>query len=129
MKVDKAEEKRLLREEMRNNVLIPQGKVDDYNIALIRKGFSLDYPERVPISISRRLDNLLRNFSHACNEMPSQRLEAFFHKHGLYDFLEAYAQRKPSADLHAIRWHYSQGVISERQAMRLIKRLYEQKAA
>ena len=129
MKVDKSEEKRLLREEMRNNILIPQGKEDDYNIALIRRGFSLDSPEKVPISISRRLDNLLRNFSYACNEMPSQRLEAFFDKHGLYDFLEAYAQRRPSADIHAIRWHYAQGMISEKQAMRFLKLLYPRKAA
>lgn len=129
MTFDKAEEKRLLREEMRNNVLIPQGKVEDYNIALLRKDFSLDYPERVQISISRRLDNLLRNFAHSSSEMPTHRLEAFLKKYGMYATLKDYAQRQADTDIHAIRWHYLQGNLSKEEAMNLVRRLYPRMVA
>ena len=127
--MSREEEKRVLREAMRNSVLAPQGKVEDYNIALFRKDFSLDYPERVQISISRRLDNLLRNFAYSSNEMPTHRLEAFLKKYGMYGTLESYAQRQAATDIHSIRWHFMQGNLTEEEAINLVRSIYPRKVA
>ena len=123
-KETKQEQKNRLRNQMREDVLEPAMCEDKYNITLTNRKMDLDYPEKVTISIPRRIDHWLRNWAKANGQLVSKRLEMFLKLNNLDMKLARQPERTKDSDPHSIRWHLHNGNITREEAVSRLCTLY-----
>jgi len=105
---------------------------DKYNISLFNRDRTLDYSERVTISIETKIDNLLRNYAAHNQKLVSKRLEEFLAEEDVKKMLshkKGTQQRPLMADATSIKWHLNNKNIDRIEAIKMLMALCPKKVA